>query len=308
MTRVTTEERLDRFVAASVPGLSRNEAEVLIAAGGVKVDGRRCTKKGTRLMPGASVEVDPSVLETRSAAERETLAQKEADLRLLDRGDDWAVIRKPAGLGSTPLFFGDVLAFSAYTKRLLSTFWPEDRALVDDGLVHRLDVGTSGACVIARTAAALSRLQADRDNGRLKRTYWAIVDARVADHGMITTAIAHHPSDDKRMVVVSNAFRGKPQEATTTFTTLARANASALIAVSIVGGRRHQIRVHMASIGFPLRGDGIYGGSGDATRLGLHATHVELICPTRGAVTASAEPGAHFWAFEPALERGINHT
>lgn len=303
MKLVATEDRIDRFVAASVPGLSRNEAERLIAAGGVKVDGRRCNKKGTRLSAGTSVEVDPSVLETRSAEERATLAKKEADLRLLDRGEDWAVIRKPAGLGSTPLFFGDHLAFSAYCKRLLSTYWPEERLLADDGLAHRLDVGTSGACVIARNAAALARLRRERDAGSLKRTYWAIVDARVADHGTIKTAIAHHASDDKRMVVATDAFRGNAQEASTTFRTLARAGESALIEVAIIGGRRHQIRVHMASIGLPLRGDATYGGKGDVSRLGLHATYVELVCPVRGALKVSAEPGAHFWAFEPALTR-----
>jgi 23S rRNA pseudouridine1911/1915/1917 synthase len=300
---VANADRLDRCLALTVAGLSRNEAEVLIARGGVRVSGKVCRKKGARVAAGEQITVDTAVLEDRSPAERVVLAAKEEDLRLLDRGDDWAVIRKPAALGSTPRFFGDALAFSVFASRLLAAHWPEPRALPDDGLVHRLDVGTSGGCVFARDDAALARLIADRNAGRLRRTYWAIVSAGVPDEGAITTAIAHDRADERKMVIASDVYRGTPQRAQTRYRTLARAVGAALVEVGIDGGRRHQIRVHMASIGFALRGDELYGGAGDPARLALHATYVDLQCPKRGAVRVAADPGEHFWAFAPELAR-----
>lgn len=308
MIRFTVQDadtRLDRLLAAAIPGLSRNEAENVIKLGGVRIGGRVCSKKGERPAPSTTIEVDVAVLEQRPPEERARLAAKESDLKLLDRGDDWAVVRKPAGLGSTPLFFGDGLAFSVYASRLLEKEWPEPRALPDAGLVHRLDVGTSGAAVIARTQAALDRCIGDREAGRLFRTYWAIVGPKVPEQGVITSPVAHARNDDTRMVTADRDHRGTPQPAITRYRTLARDARSALVEARIEGGRRHQIRVHFHSLGCPLMGDALYGGVGDPTRLALHATYVELVCPKRGTVRVAAEPGAHFWAFAPALAREV---
>ena len=297
--------RLDRAIHEALSELSRRQVEALIAAGAVRIDERVCTKKGERPKKGSRVSLDVAALETRAPEERKRLADKERDLRLLAIGDDWAVIRKPAGLGSTPAFFGDALSFTTFSARMLAERWPERATLDDEGLVHRLDVGTSGACLFARTQAALDRFRADRDAGRLRRTYWAIVAARAPEHAVIDTEIAHHPSDPAKMVLATAPHRSKPQPAHTEARVLARDDAAALVTVTIVGGRRHQIRVHMASLGLPLYGDALYGSPIASERLALHATYLDFVCPNAGPQRVAAEPGAHFWAFAPALARPI---
>jgi 23S rRNA pseudouridine1911/1915/1917 synthase len=296
-------KRLEQALAALVPGLSRNEAAELIARGGVRRQGRVERTKSTPVRTGDHLALDPTRLDERTAEERDLLAKKRADLQLLAKGSTWAAIRKPAGLPSTARHFGDPLHFAAYARELAGY----TETLADHGLVHRLDTGTSGVCAVARDDATLQKLTAQRDSGKLYRIYWAIV-AGTPRERELDLPIAHHPSDPARMVVVTEGtrHRGDPQGALTTVDVLASSDAASLIEARITGGRRHQIRVHLAAAGHPVLGDAIYGEPTDAPRLALHALRLRFEDPeTRDQLDIPADPGRHFWAFAPALEKPL---
>jgi len=307
--------RFDQFLHRSVTGISRHDVQRLILLSGVRssASGALQRIKGRQVELGDRFVVDPSVLDERPQDERRTLARKRHDVLLLAEGDDWAVLRKPAGLGSVARFWGDTLHFAAYAREIMEQRRQDFRgdALKDCGLVHRLDFGTSGGCVLGRDARALAELIAQRERGDLSRTYWAIVANGVPGEGTIDEPIAHHPRDPASMVVVSDAgrrqgaYRGEPQPAQTRFTVLARSAEKSLLEVTLVGGRRHQIRVHLASLGYPVLGDGLYGPLA-AERLALHATYVRFTAPGGSeTVVVGAEPGDHFWTFAPTLVRDL---
>lgn len=299
--------RLDQWLGRVVPELSRNEIRSLLEAGGVRRATGSPARKGDRVSAGEAYELDLSRLDRRTEDERAVLIRKRRDLVLLALGESWGVVRKPAGLGSVPAFRGDVLCFSRYARELLDTVWatPGESELPDAGLLHRLDHGTSGACVVARTRQAHAQLLEQRHAGVLQRTYWAIVAGDVPDRGTLDAPICHHASDDRRMVLARDGGRGKPQPASTEYRVLARSAAHALVEVEIRGGRRHQVRLHLASVGYPLRGDALYGGT-QGPRLALHAQRVRFVCPDTGrAVEAQAEAGLHFWSMAPGLAEAM---
>lgn len=293
-------------VRARFGELSNRQLKRLFKADAIRVDRRRVETLEQAVASGARISIDFSCLDERDEASRAVLAAKRQDISELYRDEQVAVFRKPAGLGSTPGFYGDALCFSRYVGELLHS-----EALPDDGLMHRLDHGTSGACVFARTENAHSKLLAQRDNQSLQRIYWAIVPAGVDDSLIIAHPIAHHPTHATRMVVVpvdeDVEHRSTPQSATTHVTKLAEADGAALIEARIEGGRRHQIRVHLAHAGFPLFGDRTYRGQVQnhfPDRLALHAKTVRWLDPEEGTPReASAACGSHFWQFAPSLER-----
>ena len=248
------------------------------------------------------MSIDLAVLEQRSPAERAALEAKRADLILLQQGPGWSAVRKPAGLPSLGAFFGDHLHFAAMACALVQG----DAALPDCGLVHRLDNGTSGVSLLAHDALTLAALLQQRTAHLLSRDYWAIVQGALPDQGEISEPITHHPSNSAKMIISPAG-----QTARTLFRTLKRSGSRCLLELQIWGGRRHQIRVHLASLGAPILGDPVYGLAGP--RLALHAVRVHFddpvvatghaapqrLTPERFAI--AAEPGEHFWAFAPEL-------
>ncbi len=275
-------KRVELAVRDMFPGMSRREAIALCEAGAVKDASGKRLRKGASVEDGHTLEVDLRRLDDRQESERAALQAKEQDLVWLDSGPTWAVIRKPAGLGSLQRHFGDTLHFAEFARRLiLAKTHIDTAALPDLGLVHRLDNGTSGACVFALDAAALHAFVQDRGK-TLFRTYWAMARNVPADAGEVSTDI-------------------EDQSARTHYKVLARDNGIALFEARIEGGRRHQIRIHMASLGAPLLGDGKYGET-PAARLALHAQQVTFEVGGQKHVV-SALAGEHFWAFAPALRR-----
>ncbi len=151
-------------------------------------------------------------------------------------------------------------------------------------LVHRIDSGTSGVLIVARTqpaAAALSEAFASR---RVRKTYLAVVSGALPpeDEGIDQTSLRKVPSDRggrERMVVADAGQRGA-QKAETGWRILARSGIHALVEATPVTGRMHQIRAHMAGLGCPILGDRIYGaGALSAPRLMLHAASLEIAHP-----------------------------
>ena len=248
--------RFDRVVARAA-GTSRAEAIALITSGAATVDGE-ARPKSAKVPAGAVVVIRP--------AER-AAALPSADVPFtvaLDDGDV-LVVDKPAGVVVHP---GAGHAADTLVNGLVGDF-PELRSLGAErnwGLVHRLDRGTSGLLIVARTVEAHSALQDQLRRRRVERHYLALATGRVFDNetGTIDAPIARDPDRATRMAVVRG---GRPSR--THYTRLARWGAVALMEVRLETGRTHQIRVHFSSIGAPLAGDATYG-SGPALALGLH--------------------------------------
>jgi 23S rRNA pseudouridine1911/1915/1917 synthase len=290
---VSAPGRADQILAAQIPTLSRRQARELCSAGGIKCD-TKSVRAGDRLASGDALTIDWQRLDSRTPEERARLAAKANDIVALAHGETWLALRKPAGLPSVGGFLSDELHFAAMVAA--STTLP------DGGLVHRLDNDTSGVCLFARDAETHAAFLQQRHAHTLWRRYLALVGDGIADDGEVTLPLGHHPSDEARMRAVTDgaAFRGEPQSARTVYHVLRRGGGAALVSVEIWGGRRHQIRAHLAHLGWPVLGDPIYGTA--AARLGLHAARLQFVDPiTHSQVVVEADPGAHFWNLAPAL-------
>lgn len=166
-------------------------------------------------------------------------------------------------------------------------------------LVHRLDQGTSGVIVAAKTqpvAVKLSEAFAGRD---VKKIYLALVKGRLPDteEGVIDAALVKVEEGGKARMILARPNRKGAQAARTGWRVLARAGAYALMQMSPETGRMHQIRVHLMSIGCPILGDALYGeGQATAPRLMLHAAKLELPHPEGGRLVLEAPVPGDFSA------------
>jgi 23S rRNA pseudouridine1911/1915/1917 synthase len=205
--------------------------------------------------------------------------------------DDLAVIAKPADLvvhaGSGVTTGTLVDALRAMDISLAPSDDP-DRP----GIVHRLDRGTSGLLVVAKTELALRGLRKQFDEHTVSRRYWALVDG-VPDvsEAVVDAPIARHPKDRTRF---QTAPHGRP--ARTHYTVRESYGRASRIDVRLETGRTHQVRVHMAALGHPVCGDRVYGASValardlDLQRQALHAAHLGFAHPRDGRRIALDEP------------------
>ena len=277
---------------------SRRAARELIINGRVRVNGH-VLRKGEAVAPGDVVEVTDAPTPAR------LVANPELKLEILFADAAALVVNKPAPMPCHPLREGERdTVMNAVVAAYPETASAGDKAL-EGGLVHRLDNGTSGALMIARNPDAFATLRAAIRTGRVMRRYYALATGRL-DHAIeIATPIAHHPKNPRRMVVVDTsetlgrsvvvARRGVApgRPASSVVEPLAHAGgAFTLVAVKPRTGHRHQIRVHLASLGMPLAGDELYGGAALAGlrpgRLWLHLAALEFDSPASGHVKVSA--------------------
>jgi 23S rRNA pseudouridine1911/1915/1917 synthase len=294
-------ERLDHFIGARVPELSRSQAKKLIVEGLVTVN-ERAAKPSTTLSSGDEVLVHvPAPTEAVPAPEP-------IPLDVVYEDADLIVVNKPAGIVVHPApgspdgtlvnailhHCGDELAISG-TKR--------------PGIVHRLDKDTSGLLVVAKNDASHRSLAEQVKDRSAERIYLALV-AGVPEEsqGKIDAPIGRSIGDRKRMAVTG--VRGRT--AVTNFRVKERFNGAALLEVKLDTGRTHQIRVHMAFIRHPILGDAKYGGGKPAKGAfseevmaainelkgqALHATALGFVHPTTGQpVRFEAPPRADFAA------------
>jgi 23S rRNA pseudouridine1911/1915/1917 synthase len=271
-------QRLDRIVAL-LADVSRSLATAVIAAGGVTVDDAVEVSGKVRLAEGAVVAVD------REAIPRPVLPSGDPDVRfdVVHADDDVIVVDKPAGLVVHP---GAGNPDGTLVNGLLARY-PELAAVGDPmrpGIVHRLDAGSSGLLVVARTehaAAALIGQFADHSAGR---RYDAVVWGHPeAPHGIVDAPIGRDPGDPLKMAVVvdGKAARTEYQLIDRFVTPAALARLSCVLQT----GRTHQIRVHLAAVGHPLVGDPTYGDRRTTlglTRPFLHAAELSFDHPTSG--------------------------
>ncbi len=271
-------ERLDR-VLCLIWDMARSEATGLISAGRVTLDGRAEPTRARRVAAGQELVVE---LPARVAATA-LAGEQGVDLPIVHVDDDVIVVDKPAGLVVHP---GAGRSTGTLVQALLGRF--PDMAGAGNparpGIVHRLDKGTSGLLVVARTPAAYVSLVGQLAARTVERRYLALVWGTVAtDAGAVDAPVGRRSSDRTRMAVVAG---GRP--ARTHYRVLARFTEPAeltMVECRLETGRTHQVRVHMAAIGHPLVGDGRYGGSRPvvtAVRPFLHASQLGFDHPGTG--------------------------
>lgn len=265
--------RLDQFLAAQLAPVSRTRVQRWIAVGAVRVD-RALRLPSYRLTGHEQIEVTPQPLES-----EQSFVPDPVSLNVLYGDDDLLVIDKPAGLVTHP-------APGNWRNTLMNGLlyaYPGSARLPRAGIVHRLDRGTSGVLVCARSERAFVALSAQLAARTMGRQYLAIVEGPIANHGTVDAAIGRDPHNRLRMAVVPSPH-GKAAQ--TEYEVLARSSARsyAVLACRLRTGRTHQIRVHLASIGHPLLGDATYGGKAqvDFDRQALHAWRLRLLHPASG--------------------------
>ncbi|HHY85355.1 MAG TPA: RluA family pseudouridine synthase [Verrucomicrobia bacterium] len=275
-------ERLDTFLRARYPAMSRGAIQRLIEEGHIQVNGR--TVKPTHT-PHAGDEVRVHWPDARPSE-----VQPEAmPLDVLFEDETLIVINKPAGLVVHPAAGHEehtlVNALLHHCAGQLSGVGGVARP----GIVHRLDKETSGCLVAAKNDDAHLALSAQFAGRTVQKVYFAIVCGEMArDHGEIRAAIARHPSHRKRMAVSDD--RGR--EALTTYEVLERFDCATVVRAVLHTGRTHQIRVHFQHLGYPLAGDLTYGPRQNrrlegrlgfaAPRVMLHARELAFTHPRTG--------------------------
>ena len=241
-------ERLDRFLAGAVPGLSRSQAQRLIDDGHVQVAGRQA-KANLALKDGDQVSIElPAPVPTSAQPE-------DIPVPVLYEDADLVVVNKPAGMVVHPAAghnSGTLVNALLHHVDDLSGIGGELRP----GIVHRLDKGTSGVMVVAKHDAAheaLARQFADRE---VDKEYVALVWGVVQAGRRIDLPIGRDPNDRQKMSARSRRARS----AVTRITRAQHLKGVTLCQVAIATGRTHQIRVHLNAIGHPIVGDPTYGG------------------------------------------------
>ena len=268
--------RLDKAAARLATGLSVARVKRAIDEGHVRVDGR-WRAKGATVSRGETITIAQE-----SVADPEAPAVPEPDAALDVRleADAVLVVDKPAGQATAPLRGGErgtlANALVGHYPALAGVgYGPRE-----PGLVHRLDGGTSGLVVVARSQPAFDVLRAALRDGRLVKKYLLVCTSEgLADEGTIAHPLANHPKDKRRVMACihpRDVMRYAPREATTRFRVLRRGERLALVEASAPRALRHQIRVHFASIDHALIGDALYG-SEESLPSGRHALHASYV-------------------------------
>lgn len=239
--------RLDQFLSQYLDGLSRSRVQQLIEDGLVLVNGNNA-KANLRLRGGESVSVQiPPAVELDVQPENIPLSVVYEDEYVI-------VVNKPAGMTTHPgagVVSGTLVnALLFHCKGSLSGI----SGTLRPGIVHRLDKDTTGLLVVAKNDLAHQNLAQQIKQRSVGRLYQALVEGTVEnDSGTIDKPIGRHPVRRKEMAVVDNG-----RSAQSDFTVIKRFSRFTLVQVKLKTGRTHQIRVHMASIGFPVAGDLVY--------------------------------------------------
>jgi 23S rRNA pseudouridine1911/1915/1917 synthase len=300
--------RLDRYLAEQLPELSRTRVQELIAEGRVLLAGAT-PKPSQRTVAGETVEVE---ILPRPPLEA---VPEEIPLEILYEDEDLVVVNKPAGMvvhAGPGTSRGTLVNALLHRFRQLSTMGGALRP----GIVHRLDRGTSGVLLVARTDQAHRKLAEEFRARRVEKTYLALVHGSLAqDSGTIRLPISR---DLRRRTRMTAAARGG-REAHTDWRVLARLAAFTLVEIRLHSGRTHQIRAHFSALRHPLAGDTLYGAAREVRagkvalpslgRPFLHAARIGFAHPRTGRpveVRAPLAADLRAWLDRLAEAQGIS--
>jgi 23S rRNA pseudouridine1911/1915/1917 synthase len=263
-----TGERLDKLVVRHATGIGRRRAAELFAAGAVRVDGRRATK-GELARAGSTVEVELGEPDRAAPEPEATLDVRLATEHLL-------VVHKPAGQPSVAVRGSDRGTLAG----ALAGHYPELQTIGsprESGLVHRLDTGTSGLLVVARTNAAYVRLREAVRVGALQKRYLALVESlNLPGNGEIDQPLTPDPKNAQKVSWEASGT-SRARFAVTRWRVVERGKRWALVEAEASPAVRHQIRAHLASIDHPIAGDLLYGGAEVPELVGRHALHASYV-------------------------------
>ena len=262
--------RLDHYLQRELAQYSRARLQGWCKAGRVLINGAPA-KASAVLHGGENIEVNPGGLPPLKAS------PEDLPVEVLYEDDAVIAVYKPAGL---VVHAGAGHHDGTLVNRLVHRFQALSQLGGDlrPGIVHRLDRGTSGVLLVARTDAAHRALAAQFAGRTVEKTYLALVQGRVRDHaGRIAKPIARDPVRRTRMTTRLESGRA----ALTDYRVLERFADRTYLQIRIGTGRTHQIRVHMASLGHPVAGDALYGAA-PAERIFLHAWRIAFDSPATG--------------------------
>jgi 23S rRNA pseudouridine1911/1915/1917 synthase len=250
--RAEDEGRIDKALANHYPNAGRRQLAELFEEGQVKLHGKRA-KKGDRVVTGDIIELLRAPV---SGADLHPVPDPDVVLDILLERPELIVVNKPAGFPSQPLRAGE----RATIANGVAARFPECITIGDDprdgGLVHRLDIGTSGALVIARTAEAYRSLRDAFGQGLVEKHYLAITDNRPVSRECNATLVQR--GDHVRVMEFVDPADGLA--AYTSFEVERASPTHALVRCVAQTGRMHQVRAHLAHVGSPIAGDTLYGG------------------------------------------------
>jgi len=289
--------RLDRWFKRHMPDVSFNLVSRWARTGQLRINGKKAVP-GDRIEAGQQIRVPPQEVEpartARPQPKRDLLTEEEEQYvreMVIFEDRNAYVLNKPPGLATQ--------GGTKTTKHL-------DRLLVglaDDGdrpkLVHRLDKDTSGVLLVAKTARSAGHFSKAFSGRTARKVYWAlVVGVPPGEGGLIDAPIAKQPSSGGEKMQIDKEHG---QSAKTRWRLIDRAgNRAAWLELQPLTGRTHQLRVHMAALGFPIVGDAKYGGveafltGGISRKMHLHARRLRIDAPDGGAVDVSAELPSHF--------------
>ncbi len=277
-------ERVDA-AASRMTGVSRSRVAELLAEGLVRLNGE-VVAKAARVAAGDLLE-----LEIPAPRVATVTPQEVEGIRIVHDDADVVVVDKPAGVAAHPSLGWDgpdVVAHLAAAGFRISTSGASER----QGIVQRLDVGTSGLMVVAKSEPAYTALKRAFRDREVSKVYHTLVQGHPDPFtGTIDAPIGRHPGHDWKMAIVDGG-----RHSVTHYDTLEAFRSATLLEVQLETGRTHQIRVHMAAIKHPCVGDPLYGSDPNlSARLGLdrqwlHAVELGFTHPGTGEWTVFASP------------------